>query len=177
MDYLPLILVALIRLGVPLSILRWPLGGAVLSIAADMSDVIIFDRLGWGAFSGRDYHAYDKVFDTYYLALEMHVSLRWQERVAKRVSAGLFAWRLAGVIVFELTRIRQVMLFAPNIFENFYLLVTAARKYAPRLAPRSGRAVAAFFFVAAAPKVAQEYIQHFKEFPTWEFFKRNLFGW
>lgn len=43
-----LILVILIRLGLPLTILRWPLGGAVVAILADISDVMIFEQFGSG---------------------------------------------------------------------------------------------------------------------------------
>ena len=118
------LLVIVIRLLAPLSILRWPFWGLLAAIAADASDVMIFSKLGWGILEDRGiYHELDKIFDIYYLALAAYVALKWQDALPRRLALTLFGWRLVGNIVFEITNARQVLFFAPNIFENSVYLV------------------------------------------------------
>lgn len=172
----PLLVIAL-RLIVPPIILRWPFWGMLAAIAADASDVVLLDAIGWGFFDGKDYHAIDKVFDMYYLTFAAYASLRWEDGLARRTAIGLFLWRLAGFAAFEATRIRQVIFFAPNIFENFYLLVAGARTFAPSFRINRPQKLVIFLLIAAIPKVIQEYIMHFLEFPTWSFIKTSIFRW
>src|SRR5829696_6633394 len=68
--------VILLRLAVPLLILRWPLIGGILAMLLDGADVIIVDLFGPGGM-GPFYHAIDKYLDLYYLGLEAFVSLGW----------------------------------------------------------------------------------------------------
>lgn len=168
--------VIFIRLFVPLTILRWPFAGALLAILGDISDVVLMDAFGWGIFEGRDYHSYDKMFDTYYLGFEAYMSLKWKMTLARRTSIILFSWRLAGVIVFEFLKIRQLIFLAPNIFENFYLLVVGMKKFF-KIKVDSIKKLIIFLLIAGIPKIVQEYIMHYLEFPTWHFFKKNLFRW
>src|SRR3989344_5101669 len=139
-------LVFLIRLLVPLSILRWPFWGMLLSIAADAADVVLFSALGWGILEGRGmYHELDKVFDIYYLALAAYVAFKWRDALPRRLALALFAWRLVGEVVFELTHARQVLFFSPNIFENFYLLWAGTLHFFPGVRMTKKRLF--FFFV------------------------------
>ena len=150
----------------------------LLAIAADAADVPIMDALGWGFGTAARYHAFDKIFDLYYLAIALIVAQDlWQEKSLRRVAGILFFWRLLGVLTFELTGSRQMIFFAPNVFENFYLLVAGAKTVAPRLRLDSWKGITILLAVAAIPKIAQEYIMHFTEFPTWIFLKRHLFWW
>ncbi|MEK6906813.1 MAG: hypothetical protein AABW81_04290 [Nanoarchaeota archaeon] len=57
------ILVILIRVFIPLTILRWPLAGAVLAILGDISDVMIYEQFGRGFLQVVPYHFTDKIFD------------------------------------------------------------------------------------------------------------------
>lgn len=168
--------VAIIRIFIPLTILRWPFWGALLAILGDISDVVLMDAFGWGWFEGRDYHSYDKFFDTYYLGLECYMSLKWREILPRRTAAILFLWRLLGVIVFEIFKIRQLIFLAPNIFENFYLLVVGLKKFFG-FSINSVKRLVIILLVAGIPKIIQEYIMHYLEFPTWPFLKKNLFRW
>lgn len=171
-------IVIFIRLVVPFSILRWPFGGMLLSIAADAGDVILLDVFGWGIFEGKGiYHELDKIFDMYYLSFAFYKSFGWQEILARRTSLVLFVWRFAGFIIFELTHVRQVIFFAPNIFENFYLLAAGADKFIPNWKLDSKKKLLLFILIAAIPKMIQEYIMHYLEFPTWQFIKYNIFRW
>lgn len=65
-----------LRLTVPLTILRWPLVGGLLAIAADTVDILFFQFFGFPSFIG--YHELDKLLDTYYLILEVIVAQRWR---------------------------------------------------------------------------------------------------
>lgn len=171
-------LVIALRAFLPLTILRWPFWGGLLAIAADASDVIIRDALGGGALlSGSNYHLFDKIFDLYYLTLEAYVAWKWQSALLRRTALGLFAWRLLGVAAFELTGVRQVFFFAPNIFENLFLLVAGLERFAPTFRPDARRNFAIVLLIATVPKLAQEYVMHYLEFPTWAFIKHNIFRW
>ncbi|MBI5289137.1 MAG: hypothetical protein HY873_09210 [Chloroflexi bacterium] len=145
-----------VRLALPLTIIRWPLAGGLLAIAADTIDILIFNALG---FPEMGYQRFDKLLDLYYLALELVVVQRWApfERI---VASALFAWRLAGVVLFEAIGARSALLLFPNMFEVHYLLVLAARRWAPgyELTPaRTGVALA----ILLVPKLAQEYALHY----------------
>ncbi|MFY9462231.1 MAG: hypothetical protein WAP51_03460 [Candidatus Sungiibacteriota bacterium] len=170
-------LVIIVRLIAPLAILRWPFWGMLAAIAADASDVMIFSKLGWGILEGRGiYHEFDKIFDIYYLALAAYMALKWQDVPARRLAIVLFGWRLIGDVVFEITRVRQVLFFAPNIFENFYLIIAGLLQFFPRFA-LSKKRIAAILVIAAIPKIVQEYVMHYLEFSTWQFFKTYFFFW
>ena len=150
----------------------------MLAIAADALDVIIFSWLGWGILEGKGiYHELDKALDIYYLSFAAYKSVGWQDALAKKTSIILFFWRFAGFAVFEITGIRQIILFAPNVFENFYLLWQGTLRFFPASRMQSYRKLAAYLLIAAIPKIIQEYIMHFLEFPTWAFIKHNLFFW
>lgn len=177
MYYIVPLTVILIRLFIPLLIFKKPFWGALLAMAADASDIIIMDAFGWGFLEGKPYHVIDKVFDTYYLAIEFYVSLSWQIAQLRRTSMVLFIWRLLGVIVFSVTQIRQVVFFAPNIFENFYLLVVGLHKFFPKFQIKTTKRLVIVLAIATVPKLIQEYIMHFLEFHTWHFIKHNIFRW
>ena len=173
-----LLLVIAIRLVVPLSILRWPFWGMLLAIAADASDVMIFSKLGWGILEGRGiYHELDKIFDIYYLAIAAYMALKWQDALPRRLALLLFLWRFAGDVVFEITRARQILLFAPNIFENFYLIIAGLLQFFPAFHVNTARRIIIILLMAAVPKIVQEYIMHYLKFPTWNFFKEYFFFW
>lgn len=170
------IIVLALRLVVPLSILRWPLAGMLLSILADAVDVMIFDKFG-GGFWGDNYHEADKILDIYYLFFGFIVVHRWHDVLARRTAKILFLWRFVGFVAFELTGFRPAFFLAPAIFENFYLIWLVILKFVPqfRLTPLR---LAVLLLVAGIPKIAQEYVMHFK-YPdqTWHFIRSNFFWW
>src|SRR3989344_536347 len=56
------------RFLVPFLILRYPLAGIFLAIAADASDAMIFEATGWGLFGGgANYSYWDKALDIWFL--------------------------------------------------------------------------------------------------------------
>jgi len=171
-----ILIVIALRAIVPLSILRYPLGGAIACLLLDALDVVLVDALA-GLFGeapefGPVYPALDKVLDTWYLGIELFVAwTRWPERVLRRTAAILFAWRFAGVVLFELSAVRPLLLVFPNLFENFYLYIAVCRRWFPRLIPRGGLALLVVLVVLLLPKLAQEWLLHFAEFHPWQWLK------
>lgn len=158
-------LVVSMRLLLPFTIPRWPLGGMIAAIAADAADLPLLRTFGWGFLPEAQYQAIDKLFDVYYLSFAAYAALRWPEILARKVLLALFLWRLAGTAAYALSGIRQMLFFAPNIFENLYLLVAFLKKFFPKCNLARPRKLAALLAVSALPKIAQEYVMHFLEFP------------
>ncbi|WBL36744.1 hypothetical protein O0235_04075 [Tepidiforma flava] len=173
-DAAVLAVIVAVRGLVPLLIFRWNLAGALLAIAADGSDAIIQDVLGAEPLRGC-YHEFDKVFDTYYLTIELGVALRWGDPVARWMLAGLFALRLLGIAVFELTGAREVILFAPNVFENYYLVLAGLRSIRPGYRLRGWGEAVLWLAAVTPPKVLQEYVMHYREAQTWHFVRDEIF--
>jgi hypothetical protein len=165
------LVVILIRLILPLSILRWPLAGGLVAMLADALDVVLIEIVG-GQFD--HYAELDKALDTYYLSLELIVSMRWVA-IAKWTSVALFAYRLVGVILFEVTQTRVFLVLFPNLFENFYLAYLVIVRAAPRFELTPAR-LAALLFVLLVPKLAQEYLLHYADAQPWDWTKRHLGG-
>jgi hypothetical protein len=171
------IAVILIRTFVPFAILRWPLGGIILAIVGDVSDVMIFEKFGWGFFGGGDYHKIDKFFDIYYLFFAFLIVRNWKNALARRTAKMLFLWRFIGFAIFEFTGFRPVFFLAPNIFEYFYLFWTVIIKFFPSFILTPLRLIATLL-ILGLPKVAQEYIMHYKYADqTWNFIRDHFFWW
>lgn len=186
MNFSEALIVPLLVLGyrvlIPFTILRWPLGGLLLSIVADASDVVVMQLVGWGVFAGRAYTPWDKVLDLWYLFFAWHAVRKfWKEPLARTVAQTLFWWRAAGVTLFFLIPSRLVFVFFPNIFENFYILWTAIRTWRPTFGEHAARTRSIFatlILIAATPKIIQEALMHWLfENRTWEFFRTFLFWW
>ncbi len=176
MEVLIPIIVILARLIIPFSIFRWPLWGAVAAMLADGADIMIFEKFGIGMIGWERYHLLDKVLDLYYVFILLLEGLKWENVFDRRVILGLFLLRFFGVVVFEITQWRGTFLFTPNIFENFYLGVSALSRYLPsfRLTPLR---LLGILIIVSFPKLVQEYIMHYLEFPTWRWIRDHLFFW
>lgn len=168
------ILVILARLLVPFAMFRWPLAGILVAIAADASDVMIFEVTGYGFFD-RIYHRLDKILDIYYLFFAWLVACSWRDVLARRTATALFWWRALGVAAFELTGFRPLFLIAPNIFENFYIFRLIAVKIKPSFA-FTARSLLVVLLAVGIPKVVQEYLLHFRYIDqVWSFIRDHFF--
>ena len=171
-------IVIALRLALPLTILRWPLGGAILALVVDAVDVIVVDALaaalGEPLEFGPFYAQIDKWLDLYYLGIEAFVASRWPEMLLRRTTVALFAWRLVGVVLFEITAVRPLLIVFPNLFENVYLYVTAARRFAPRLLPRTATQMVVVLLVMLIPKAIQEWALHWEELHPWQWFRETF---
>jgi hypothetical protein len=167
-----LIIIAL-RLVVPLLILRYALVGGLAALALDAADVVIIELIGLGGF-GDHYAELDKLLDTYYLTLEAFVARRWDSPWARIPAIALYAWRTIGVILFETTGERWLLLVFPNQFENWWLYVVIVERFAPRLYPRSLMTVMVPMVLMLIPKLFQEWLLHYAEAQPWDWIKRNI---
>ena len=118
-------LVVVARLLVPLAIPRFPLPAIVAALVLDAADQTLFQAVG----AGDDldaYQSYDKALDIYYLTVAYTATLRnWFDPAARAVAQFLFYWRIVGVLAFELTGARALLLVFPNTFEYFFIFYEA----------------------------------------------------
>jgi hypothetical protein len=171
-----IIIVIIIRALVPFTILRWQLGGALLSMAVDAVDVILVDLIGLvtgdsGMGFGNHYQLVDKTMDIYYLSFEAYVSLHWSNQLARNTSIILFVYRIIGMVAFEITGIRRLLFIFPNLFENFYLYYVVAARFFPRYAVNTPRQLVIALVLLFIPKVGQEWLLHYQEAQPWNWLK------
>jgi hypothetical protein len=107
------------RFLVPLLIPRFPLPAVITCLVLDAADQTIFQAFG---VDPPGYQGYDKAMDMYYLAIAYLSTMRnWTSQPAVRVAKFLYFYRLAGVVAFELTDWRALLLIFPNTFEYFFI--------------------------------------------------------
>ena len=169
------VVVIVLRIVLPLLILRRPLAGGIVAMAIDALDVVIVEAFGSGGM-GAHYHSIDKVLDLYYLGLEAWVSLGWVEMVPKILSLVLFGLRVVGVVAFELTDWRPLLFIFPNLFENWFLFVAGRDRFMPSYRLDSIRRVVTWLVILYIPKFGQEYLLHIVQANPWDWIKRQ-FGW
>lgn len=152
-------LVVACRLLVPLLIPRFPLPAVLACLVIDGVDQTVFQR--WTDLELTNYQSYDKALDVYYLSIAYLSTLRnWTNRTAIGVARFLFYYRQVGVVLFELTHWRALLLVFPNTFEYFFIFYEAVRLlWDPRRMSRTvvlGAAAAIWVLV----KLPQEYWIH-----------------
>lgn len=166
MEDLIWIVATIARLLVPLTILRWPLFGILASIALDSNDYYVLPLETKEDYTM--YQAWDKLLDLYYLAFAAFFAYKINDKYIRRVAMGLFAWRLVGVALLEVTQDRTLLLLFPNVFENFVIFYLIYKLLEPNVAmPRSKLATAMVVIGLAIPKQLQEQYLHVTEtYPT-----------
>ena len=88
----------------------------------------------------------------------MFVALRWSG-TPRNVAVALFAFRIVGIGVFELIAWRGVLLFFPNVFDFWFVLVSGLMRFKPSYHLTRQRA-AFWVVILLILKVIQEYILH-----------------
>jgi len=146
------------RFLVPLLIPRYPLPAILAALLLDGIDQTIFQLFGYDP---PGYQGYDKAMDMYYLAIAYLSTLRnWTSAPAIGVARFLYFYRLVGVVAFELTQWRPLLLIFPNTFEYFFIAYEIVR-----LRRNPTRCSTRFWIVTAAAiwifvKLPQEYWIH-----------------
>lgn len=168
------IAVITMRIVIPLMILKRPLAGGIIAMLLDAFDVVIVELFGEGGM-GEHYHSIDKVLDLYYLTLELIVALSWVQRIPRQTATGLYVYRLAGVILFELTQIRAVLFLFPNLFEHWFLFYLIRNRFFPNIKLDTWRQTIIWLVILYIPKLGQEYLLHVAEAQPWAWIK-NLLG-
>ena len=152
----------IVRLIVPVFILRWPLGGLIASVVADTLDVVLIAAIRSGMFE--DYTSADKLLDTYMLAFAALVSLRWDNRIARFASIALFGYRVVGVVILQLTDARWVLFVFPSVFDFFFVYHLVTTRWFPSLEVKGYRMLAYLLLILSGMKLVQEFILHVVEF-------------
>ena len=149
-------LIAAARVIGSLPVLCWPFWGAIFVLLVDLSDLFMMNLLDLGGVKG--YQHFDKYLDQAYMLFFLSVALRW-ETPARNVAVGLYAFRLAGVVTFEVSRQRDVLLLFPNFFEMWFLLVAGMKQFRVDFR-RSPVLVLSAAALLVGIKVFQEYALH-----------------
>src|SRR4051812_1019886 len=113
------------RFLVPLLIPRFPLPAIIAALVLDGVDQTIFQAFGYDP---PGYQGYDKAMDAYYLAIAyLSTKRNWTSPSAIRVATFLYFYRLVGIVAFELTGWRPLLLIFPNTFEYFFIAYEMVR--------------------------------------------------
>ncbi len=72
----------------------------------------------------------------------------------------MFAYRIVGIAIYELTGARMALFLFPNLFEFYFLSYAAALTFRPAY-PLGGRRNAAWMVALLVPKMGQEYMLHY----------------
>ncbi len=153
-----MLLIGAYRVAGSLPVLRWPFAGGLLAILVDFGDLFLMDWFG----GIPDYQRFDKVCDLVYMTTFLVVALRWRP-LERNVAVVLFALRMVGDALFELTGARAVLFAFPNLFEFWFLFVASRDRFRPgaRLdAPLTAVALA----VLLVAKETQEWLLHIDRF-------------
>ena len=105
-----------------------------------------------------NYQAFDKWADLVYMATFLVVAFRWHGLVRK-IAIGLFFFRIIGILAFEMTGWRGVLLFFPNLFEFWVIAIAGFTHYAPRY-KFTRTATVVMLAVLLLLKESQEYVLH-----------------
>ena len=163
------------RILVPLAIPRFPLPAMLAALVIDGIDQTIFQTFTSLDLTG--YQSYDKALDVYYLSIAYVATLRnWTHLAAFGVSRFLYYYRLVGVVLFELTQVRAILLIFPNTFEYFFDFYEAVRvRWNPlRMTTRLVIGAAAFIWIFI--KLPQEWWIHVAQLDATDAIKTVVFG-
>jgi len=119
-------IIAAVRVLGSLPVLRWPLWGAIFVLLVDLSDLFMMNLLHLGGVKG--YQSFDKWLDQPYMLFFLIVSLRW-EPALRNMAIGLYVFRAAGFIAFEVAGERDILIFFPNLFEVWFLLIAGMKEF------------------------------------------------
>ncbi len=175
MDGLIFAAVVAARVLVPLGIPRFPLPVMLACLVIDGLDQTIFQTFTSLDLSG--YQQYDKALDVYYLSIAYTATMRnWTSLDAFNVSRFLYFYRLVGVVAFELTQVRALLLVFPNTFEYFFDAYEGVRvRWDPRRMSRQlVIGIAAFIWIFI--KLPQEWWIHVAQLDATDIIKTRIFG-
>jgi uncharacterized membrane protein YjjP (DUF1212 family) len=162
------LLATVLRLLVPLSILRWNLGGTLASMLLDGFDTYLPDFPSLAEFG--QYQRWDKSLDLYYLSLAFAVSLLWKNSWAKKSAIILYVLRALGTILFLVTASRSWLFFFPNFFEYFFLFQLGFLFLFKKNIFDQKRVTFPVLAILFILKLIQEYILHYAQIEFWRWF-------
>jgi hypothetical protein len=163
------------RVLVPLGVFRFPLPAMLAALVIDGLDQTIFQT--FTSLPLENYQSYDKALDVYYLSLAYLSMMRnWVSRDGFDVGRFLYYYRLVGVVLFEQTQIRALLLVFPNTFEYFFDAYEGIRtRWDPRrLGMKLLVGIAAFIWIVI--KLPQEWWIHVAQLDATDLIKTGIFG-
>lgn len=174
-DTLIFLLVVGARFIIPLFIPRFPLPAVVAALVLDAADQTIFQNHTTLDLAG--YQTYDKALDIYYLTIAYISTMRnWGGGFSFTVAQFLWYYRLVGVVLFEFTQARWLLLVFPNTFEYYFIAIEAYKtgRNHLRLTKRQVLLIAGSIWVFI--KLPQEYWIHIAKLDFTNFVKGTLLG-
>jgi hypothetical protein len=169
-------IIVLGRLLLPLLIIRFPLPAIVACLVIDAVDQSIFQAIAPEA-DLAGYQSYDKALDIYYLVIAYTSTLRnWTNRFAVSIARFLIFYRLVGVVLFELTGIRELLFIFPNTFEYFFIFYEAVRLFWDPRRMNQRVLLAATAFIWIFIKLPQEWWIHIAQLDTTDLIQEQIFG-
>jgi len=115
------LVIAIFRILASTIVLKYNFVGGLLVIFIDFSDLIIMNIMDLGGV--RNYQSLDKILDLFYMSYFLIISLKWNKAI-KKISITLFFIRILGLVFFELSGIRLLLIIFPNIFEFWFIGIT-----------------------------------------------------
>ena len=174
-DTLIFLLVVGARFIIPLFIPRFPLPAVLAALVLDAADQTIFQNRTTLDLAG--YQTYDKALDIYYLTIAYISTMRnWGGGFSFSVAQFLWYYRLVGVVLFEFTQARWLLLVFPNTFEYYFIAIEAYKtgRNHLRLTKRQILLIAGSIWVFI--KLPQEYWIHIAKLDFTNFVKGGLLG-
>ena len=125
----PLVVAIIVaRLFIPLLIPRVPLVIFVVLVLDAADQTLLATYTDVDTSENGSYQSVDKALDIYYLSIAYLATLRnWKSHPAFRIARFLFYYRLVGVVAFELTEERALLVIFPNTFEFFFIAYEGLR--------------------------------------------------
>ncbi len=176
MPFGPIIVIFLRVVLPPIWIKKNPLWGTVASSFLDAADVIIITLLGLGNFAPGQYHTIDKILDLFFLSISFLTVFSWKNNLAKRTAMFLFTWRVIGVIIFELSQIRPLLLIFNNLFQEFFIFWLGYIYFKKKefFRPTEYKKLVLILVLLIFFKLPQEYILHYAQVQPWIWFQTNV---
>ncbi|MET0910617.1 MAG: hypothetical protein ABWZ99_14215 [Ilumatobacteraceae bacterium] len=174
-DMAVVVVILATRFIVPLFIPRFPLPAILIALVVDAADQTILQQST--DLDLANYQNYDKALDIYYLTIAyLAVYRNWTNGIAVEVARFLWYYRLIGVLAFEITQARWLLMVFPNTFEYFFIAYEVVRTcWDPRRMSRRaviGLAAVIWIFV----KLPQEWWIHVAQNDFTDFMKETVFG-
>ena len=168
--------VVLSRMLVPLLIPRFPLPAIVACLVIDAVDQTVFQAIAPDA-DLTAYQSYDKALDIYYLVIAYIATLRnWTNQFAVSIARFLIFYRLVGVVLFELSGVRELLLIFPNTFEYFFIFYESVRLFWDPRRMSDKLLIGATAFIWIFIKLPQEYWIHVAQMDLTDFVQEDIFG-
>ncbi|MFC1780235.1 hypothetical protein ACFLY9_00895 [Patescibacteria group bacterium] len=155
-----IIIVVLLRLVSPFLILRQPMLGIIICILFDIIDftILLFGNIRVDkSILHKQYQRFDKLLDHYYLSFIFAYIVLNSSQSIITVATILYVFRSIGLLIFEISKKRILLILFPNYFENFCIIFLLLSNFHLRL---TGHVIILMLVTSIITKVPQEFFIH-----------------